>query len=97
MSKPPGGGEGRQADTLVKSSVRRGTANAVSALCVYVCVCTRPRSMFSSRNTRDARRVGEQEGGGQNGQRLGSGVGSESGVCISSIFSLLSHGEADGL
>ena len=40
MSKPPGGGEGRQADTLMKSSVSRGTANAVSAVCVCVCVCT---------------------------------------------------------
>lgn len=52
MSKPPGGGEARQADTLVKSAVSRGMANAVSAVCVH------PPSMFSSRNSRDAQRVG---------------------------------------
>ena len=49
MSKPPGGGEGRQADTLVKSSVSRGTANAVSALCV--CVCVHARAACSVQGT----------------------------------------------
>lgn len=76
MSKPQGGREASQADTLVKSILSRGN----SKYTMSVCACAPHSCMFSSGPAETSVAEGVKErgrrvrGGGQNGGRLGLGL-----------------------